>query len=66
VLSRLLDKYADAGVAEIENIQVLKVAPFDQFGRVQEIIKKGFDGKKETYYDAVKALEDELYQDQSA
>ncbi|VDZ96230.1 type I restriction enzyme EcoEI R protein [Salmonella enterica subsp. enterica] len=30
VLSNLLDKYADAGVEEIENIQVLKLKPFDQ------------------------------------
>ncbi|WP_425642727.1 EcoAI/FtnUII family type I restriction enzme subunit R [Marinomonas gallaica] len=62
VLSRLLDKYADEGVSEIENIQVLKVAPFDQIGRMREIIKKGFNDDKEQYYDAVKALEDELYQ----
>lgn len=32
VLSNLLDKYADAGVEEIENIQVLKLKPFDQMG----------------------------------
>ncbi|MCW8354658.1 DEAD/DEAH box helicase family protein [Marinomonas pontica] len=66
VLTRLLDKYADEGVSEIENIQVLKVAPFDQIGRMREIIKNGFNNDKEQYYDAVKALENELYQPQIA
>ncbi|MEY5259254.1 DEAD/DEAH box helicase family protein, partial [Salmonella enterica subsp. enterica serovar Corvallis] len=42
VLSNLLDKYADAGVEEIENIQVLKLKPFDQMGTLQEIITDGF------------------------
>ena len=30
VLNALLDKYADAGVLEIENIHILKVKPFDE------------------------------------
>ncbi|MCC4820697.1 DEAD/DEAH box helicase, partial [Vibrio lentus] len=45
VLNNLLDKYADEGVQEIENIHVLKVKPFDEMGRPLEIIKKGFGGK---------------------
>ena len=65
VLSRLLDKYADAGVNEIENINVLKVTPFDELGRPLEIIKKGF-GNKEAYLAAVHDLENELYQPKSA
>lgn len=65
VLSRLLDKYADAGVSEIENINVLKVTPFDELGRPLEIIKKGF-GNKESYLAAVYDLENELYQPKSA
>lgn len=65
VLSRLLDKYADAGVNEIENINVLKVTPFDELGRPLEIIKKGF-GSKESYFAAVHDLENELYQPKSA
>ncbi|HCO9378935.1 TPA: DEAD/DEAH box helicase family protein, partial [Escherichia coli] len=32
VLDNLLDKYADAGVQEIESIQVLKLKPFDSMG----------------------------------
>ncbi|EHY9870157.1 DEAD/DEAH box helicase family protein [Vibrio vulnificus] len=61
VLSNLLDKYADAGVTEIENMTVLKVAPFNEIGRPLEIIKKGF-GDKEAYLKAVNELESEIYQ----
>ncbi|EBU9061020.1 DEAD/DEAH box helicase family protein [Salmonella enterica subsp. enterica serovar Newport] len=61
VLSNLLDKYADAGVEEIENIQVLKLKPFDQMGTLQEIITDGF-GDKSTYMQAVSDLESEIYQ----
>ncbi|QEW06711.1 EcoAI/FtnUII family type I restriction enzme subunit R [Nitrincola iocasae] len=60
VLSTLLDKYADEGVQEIENIHVLKVKPFDQMGRPVEIVKKGFGGKQ-AYLDAVSELEAEIY-----
>ncbi|MEZ9767472.1 EcoAI/FtnUII family type I restriction enzme subunit R [Vibrio breoganii] len=60
VLNKLLDKYADEGVSEIENIHVLKVKPFDELGRPLEIIKKGFGGKKE-YLEAVQDLEEAIY-----
>ncbi|MBR9886489.1 MAG: DEAD/DEAH box helicase family protein [Oceanospirillales bacterium] len=60
VLNTLLDKYADEGVQEIENIHVLKVKPFDQIGRPVEIVKKGF-GDKQAYLDAVSELEAEIY-----
>lgn len=60
VLNTLLDKYADEGVQEIENIHVLKVKPFDQLGRPIEIVKKGF-GNKQAYLDAVSELEAEIY-----
>jgi hypothetical protein len=39
VLNTLLDKYADEGVQEIEDVQVLKLKPFDALGRPLEIIK---------------------------
>ncbi|GME39851.1 MULTISPECIES: EcoAI/FtnUII family type I restriction enzme subunit R [unclassified Pantoea] len=61
VLSNLLDKYADAGVKEIEDIQVLKLRPFDTMGRPLEIIKKNF-GDKESYMSAVSELENEIYE----
>jgi type I restriction enzyme R subunit len=60
VLTTLLDKYADDGVQEIENIHVLKVKPFDQLGRPIEIVKNGF-GDKQAYLDAVRELEAEIY-----
>ncbi|EDL53726.1 Type I restriction enzyme EcoEI R protein [Vibrio mediterranei AK1] len=61
VLNNLLDKYADEGVQEIENIHVLKVKPFDEMGRPLEIIKKGFGGKPQ-YLEAVQDLETAIYQ----
>lgn len=61
VLNNLLDKYADEGVQEIENIHVLKVKPFDEMGRPLEIIKKGFGGKLQ-YLEAVNELEAAIYQ----
>lgn len=60
VLDRLLDKYADSGVTEVENITVLKVAPFNELGSMSEIVKKGFGGKPK-YLAAVKELEDAIY-----
>ncbi|HIF9396479.1 TPA: EcoAI/FtnUII family type I restriction enzme subunit R [Photobacterium damselae] len=65
VLSNLLEKYADEGVQEIENIHVLKVKPFDEMGRPKEIINKGFGGKPQ-YLEAVNELEAAIYQPQSA
>lgn len=61
VLNRLLDKYADQGVQEIEDIQVLKLKPFDTLGRPLEIIKSSF-GDKASYQQAVNELESEIYQ----
>ncbi len=60
VLKNLLDKYADAGVSEIESIHVLKVQPFNQMGKPMEIAKKAFGGRKE-YDQAITELEAELY-----
>ena len=60
VLTTLLDKYADAGVQEIENKNVLKVAPFTAIGRPIEIVKKGF-GKPADYEQAISDLEAEIY-----
>lgn len=61
VLQNLLDKYADAGVLEVENVQVLKVAPFTDIGSMKEIIKQGFGGKSQ-YQQAIQELEDQIYQ----
>lgn len=60
VLNALLDKYADAGVEEIESLNVLKVKPLDQLGSPMEIVKEGFGSKKD-YQQAISDLEDEIY-----
>lgn len=61
VLDNLLDKYTDAGVQEIESIQVLKLKPFDSMGTLPEIIKTGF-GDRNGYNQALSELENEIYQ----
>ena len=60
VLNTLLDKSADAGVQEIESIQVLKLKPFDSMGTLPEIIKSGF-GDRNGYNQAISELESEIY-----
>lgn len=60
VLSGLIDKYADAGIVEIEKIHILKVTPFTEMGTPLEIAKKAF-GDKKGYDTALQELETELY-----
>lgn len=59
VLEALLDKYADQGIENIENIQILTVPPINEFGSITEIIKAF--GSREEYEKAIKELENELY-----
>ncbi len=59
VLEALLDKYADQGIENIENIHILTVPPINEFGSVTEIIKSF--GSRQDYEKAVKELERELY-----
>jgi type I restriction enzyme R subunit len=59
VLEALLEKYADQGIENIENIQILTVPPINEFGSVTEIIKAF--GSREGYEKAIKELEIELY-----
>jgi len=60
VLDALLDKYTDAGIEPIEDVKVLTLAPFSQIGAPMELLQ-AFGGKP-GYTEAVKQLEDELYQ----
>ena len=60
VLDALLDKYADEGVDDIEDIQMLKVRPLTGLGTPTEIIQRF--GGKEAYVKAVRELEDVLYE----
>jgi type I restriction enzyme R subunit len=66
VLTALLDKYADEGVATLESGKVLRLDPFRAIGTPVEIINNIFGGK-EKYEGAIQELEHELFrQDQSA
>lgn len=60
VLAALLDKYADVGISELEDVRVLTNEPFVQFGSPVKIISL-FGGKNE-YLAAVKALRDVIYE----
>ena len=59
VLDALLDKFADEGVDDIEDIGILRVRPLTQHGSPIEIIQQF--GGKEPYVKAVAELEDEIY-----
>jgi type I restriction enzyme, R subunit len=59
VLEALLEKYADEGVGQIEETQVLTVAPFPQFGTPIEIIRTF--GGLENYQQALNDLKASLY-----
>lgn len=59
VLDSLLEKYAETGIANIEDMKVLTVEPFKQLGTPAEIVKV-FGGKPQ-YLAALKELEAEIY-----
>ncbi len=61
VLDALLEKYADEGIAPIEDVAVLKVQPFSAMGRPIEIIN--CFGGKPAYEQAINELELQLYKD---
>jgi type I restriction enzyme R subunit len=60
VIDALLDKYADEGIRNVEQMDVLKITPFDRFGSPVEIIKSF--GGKEKYATALRELESHLYE----
>jgi type I site-specific restriction endonuclease len=59
VLDALLDKYADEGIENIENINDLRVQPFDKIGTPIEIVK--LFGNKQKYLEALQELKNQLY-----
>jgi type I restriction enzyme R subunit len=59
VLNALLDKYASQGIEDIEDLAVLKINPFIGMGTPTEIIS--FFGGREEYLQALKELEQEIY-----
>lgn len=61
VLTALLDKYADMGIASVESLDILKVDPLRAFGTPLEIVK--LFGGKSAYLAAVRQLETAIYQE---
>ena len=59
MLNALLDKYADEGVEDLEDMGVLKVQPLNQLGTPLEIVDM-FGGKDE-YLQALRELQKQLY-----
>lgn len=61
VLDALLEKYRDEGVLNLDDTNVLKIAPFNEMGSVVQLIK-AFGGK-DGFETAVHELQDALYQE---
>ena len=61
VLGALLDKYADDGVLNLEDTNVLRIPPLDKLGTPLELVR-AFGGKL-TFDRAVHDLQSALYQD---
>jgi len=59
VLEALLEKYAEEGIENIEDMKVLQVNPLDRFGSPVEIVRL-FGGKRQ-YLQALTELEQEIY-----
>jgi type I restriction enzyme R subunit len=59
VLEILLDKYMNQGITEVEDIKVLSLSDFANYGKPAKIVKL-FGGKAQ-YEDAVKELEENIY-----
>ena len=60
VLSILLDKYMNKGIGEVEDIKVLSLADFAEFGKPAKIVRL-FGGKPQ-YEAAIKELEASIYE----
>jgi type I restriction enzyme R subunit len=63
VLENLLEKYADTGIAHIEDIKILQLPPFNTMGTMVELVN-AFGGKA-GYEQALHELEQALYDDKS-
>ena len=59
VLEILLDKYMNQGITEVEDIKVLSLADFANYGKPAKIVK--LFGGKAKYEEAVKELEENIY-----
>ena len=61
VLDALLAKYADEGVMNLDDANVLRIAPFSELGTPLQLVK-AFGGKDE-FEKAVQELQAELYKE---
>ncbi|WOH50695.1 DEAD/DEAH box helicase family protein [Bradyrhizobium sp. sBnM-33] len=61
ILEALLEKYRDEGILNLDDANVLKIAPFSAMGSVVQLIK-AFGGR-EGFEKAVHELQDVLYQE---
>lgn len=59
VLKSLLEKYSDEGIQALEDMEVLKVQPLNQFGSPIEIIS--MFGGRDQYVEAVQEMEQIIY-----
>jgi type I restriction enzyme, R subunit len=64
VLDALLEKYADHGIADIEDPRVLELPPFDLIGTKAQIRRSIFGGAKQ-FAQALTTLEQALYEDET-
>ena len=61
ILDALLEKYRDEGVLNLDDANVLKIAPFNAMGSVVQLIKAF--GDRQGFEQAVHELQDALYQE---
>ena len=59
VIEALLDKYADEGIENIEDLAILRIEPFNQIGTPTEIVQ--IFGGRDQYLHVIEELENELY-----
>ncbi|WP_294360714.1 type I restriction-modification enzyme R subunit C-terminal domain-containing protein, partial [uncultured Clostridium sp.] len=59
VLEKLLDRYMNEGIVNLENTKVLELDDFKEFGSPLKIVK--LFGNKKKYLEAVMELEKEIY-----
>ena len=59
VLEALLDKYADYGILNLEDSNILDNTPFNKIGKPQKIVK--LFGGLDQFEQALKELENEIY-----
>ncbi|MEM6691320.1 MAG: type I restriction-modification enzyme R subunit C-terminal domain-containing protein, partial [Planctomycetota bacterium] len=61
VLEALLEKYADHGIADIEDPKILELPPFNELGTKTQI-RRGIFGSNENYSQALTELEQAIYE----